>query len=274
MIGLVIGVGFGLVLLMSSAWAIQRLTGNCSWVDVVWSLGTGAAGVTFALAPIDGGTANIRQIAVAVLVAAWSLRLGGFIALRASAGHDDPRYADLRREWGAQFQRRLYIFLLVQAFVAWSLALSMLLAARNPSPGFRALDLLGVAVLVVAVIGEATADNQMRKFKRNPENRGKVCDVGLWSWSRHPNYFFEWLGWVAYPLFAIGAAWGWGWLALTGPAVMFWTLRFASGVPPLEAHMLRRYGAGFRAYQARVNVFFPGPPRASPGPRSNPGDPA
>ncbi len=264
MIGLIVAVLLGLVLAMSFAWVLQRLTGNCSWVDVVWSFGTGAAGVAFALAPLNGAGPNARQIAVAVLVAAWSVRLGGHIALRAAAGQDDPRYADLRRQWGAQFQRRLYAFLMVQALVAWGLALSMLLAARNPAPGVRLLDLLGVAILAVAVAGEAIADNQLRRFKLNPANRGRVCDAGLWSWSRHPNYFFEWLGWIAYPLFAIGSAWPWGWLALTGPALMFWALRYASGVPPLEAHMLRRYGEAFRAYQARVNAFFPAPPRKSP----------
>ncbi len=247
MIGLLLAVLLGLVAAMSFAWLVQILTGNCSWVDVVWSFGTGAAGVAFALAPLNAAGPNARQIAVAVLVAAWSLRLGGHIALRAAAGQDDPRYADLRRQWGAQFQRRLFAFLMVQALVAWGLALSMLLAARNPAPGLRLLDLLGIAVLAVAVAGEAMADNQLRRFKLDPANRGQVCDAGLWSWSRHPNYFFEWLGWIAYPLFAIGAGWPWGWLALTGPALMFWALRHASGVPPLEAHMLRRYGEAFRS---------------------------
>jgi steroid 5-alpha reductase family enzyme len=123
--------------------------------------------------------------------------------------------------------------------------------------------LLAVVVLVAGVAGEALADRQLQKFKADPANNGRICDAGLWSWSRHPNYFFEWLGWVAYPLFAISTAWGWGWLALSGPAVMFWTLRYASGVPPLEAHMLRRHGDAFRAYQARVNAFFPAPPRAT-----------
>ena len=197
MTGLLLAVLLGLVLAMSAAWLAQRLTGNCSWVDVIWSFGTGAAGVVFALAPVDGGGPNTRQVAVAVLVAAWSLRLGGHIAVRAAAGQDDPRYADLRRQWGNQFERRLFAFLMIQALVAWGLALSMLLAARNPAPGFRWIDIFGVAVLLVAVIGEAIADWQLRRFKSDPANKGRVCDSGLWSWSRHPNYFFEWLGWVA-----------------------------------------------------------------------------
>jgi steroid 5-alpha reductase family enzyme len=91
-------------------------------------------------------------------------------------------------------------------------------------------------------------------------NRGRVCDQGLWSWSRHPNYFFEWLQWVAYPLLAIELAGGypWGWIALGGPVCMYWLLVYVSGIPPLEEHMVRRYGAAYRAYQGRTNAFFPG----------------
>ena len=247
---------------MSLAWLVQRVTGNSGWVDVAWSFGTGIAGVTFALA---GGDVGWRQVAVAGLVAAWSLRLGGHIWLRASAGIDDPRYAALREEWGAAFAWRLYAFLMIQAAVAFGLAVSMGLAAGNPG-GLGVLDVVGVVVLVVAIAGEGVADAQLRRFKADAGNRGRVCDAGLWGWSRHPNYFFEWLGWVAYPLFALSGGWAWGVVALSAPALMFWTLRYASGVPPLEAHMARRYGAGFAAYAARVSVFFPLPPRVERAP--------
>jgi steroid 5-alpha reductase family enzyme len=71
------------------------------------------------------------------------------------------------------------------------------------------LDIVGVAVLVIAVAGTGLADEQLRRFKRNPANKGQVCDIGLWSWSRHPNYFFEWVGWLAYPILAVGGrTWG------------------------------------------------------------------
>jgi steroid 5-alpha reductase family enzyme len=106
------------------------------------------------------------------------------------------------------------------------------------------------------------ADRQLRAFAHNPKNRGKVCDAGLWAWSRHPNYFFEWIGWFAYALFAIDLSGGhvWGWLALTGPAFMYWLLVHVSGIPPLEAHMLRSRKKAFADYQKRVPAFFPSPP--------------
>ena len=247
---------------MSIAWLIERRTGNAGWIDVAWSLGTGLAGVTFACLSVDGAPPpGLRQIAVATLVAVWSLRLALHIARRSAAGIDDPRYAALRVEWGAAFPLRLYLFLMVQAAVALGLAATIGLAAWNPAaPG--AMDLAATLVLAAGILGEGIADGQLRRFKADPANRGKVCDVGLWSWSRHPNYFCEWLCWVAYPLFALSGLWPWGALALSGPLLMYWALRHASGVPPLEEHMRRRYGEAFAAYAARVSVFFPLPPRS------------
>jgi steroid 5-alpha reductase family enzyme len=117
-------------------------------------------------------------------------------------------------------------------------------------------------VLFIAIAGEAIADRQLRKFRAGPAHRDGVCDVGLWAWSRHPNYFFEWLGWVAYPLFAIdpGGDYWWGWLAILAPVFMYQVLVHLSGIPPLEQHMLRSRGEAFQKYQARVSAFFPFPP--------------
>ena len=247
-----------LSLVMTGAWALERTTGNSGWVDVVWSFGLGLAGLVLALIP---GPTTTRQIVVAVLIAGWSLRLGLHIARRSMHGPEDARYAALRQEWGARFQVRLFLFLQIQAAAAALLSLSMMLAAHNPAPFPRVLDFTGIAVLVIAVIGEGLADEQLRCFKKNPANKGRVCDAGLWGWSRHPNYFFEWLGWVAYPLLAISGGWWWGWLALSGPAFMYWLLVYVSGIPLLEQQMLKSRGDAFRAYQAQVSPFFPLPPK-------------
>jgi steroid 5-alpha reductase family enzyme len=247
-----------LSVVMAGAWALQRATGNSGWVDVVWSFGLGLAGLVLALVP-GISDPSTRQIVVAVLIALWSLRLGLHIAQRSMHGPEDARYAALRQEWGPDFERRLFIFLQVQAAAAALLGLSMTLAAHNPAPWPRLLDFAGIAVLLIAVAGEGVADEQLRRFKANPANKGRVCDTGLWSWSRHPNYFFEWLGWIAYPLLAIGTDWAWGWLALSGPAFMYFLLVHVSGIPLLEQQMLKSRGDAFRAYQARVSAFFPLP---------------
>jgi len=257
---------------MTGAWAIARRPGRSGWTDVIWSYAIGAAGVAAALAPI-AGSPSVRQWLVAALAAGWSLRLGTHIAGRIRPGEDDPRYADLRAEWGARFVPRLFGFLQVQAAAAWLLALTIMLAARNPAPGFAWSDAAGALLLIVAVAGEALADVQLRAFRQHPANRRRVCDAGLWSVSRHPNYFFEWLGWVAYAVIAIGPAgglaigmatgWGWGWWALSGPAFMYLLLVHVSGIPPLEAHMLRSRGEAFRATQRRIHAFWPVPRRHS-----------
>jgi steroid 5-alpha reductase family enzyme len=253
-------IAVALSIAMAGAWSIARKPGRSGWTDVIWSYAIGLAGVAAALAPIDGRPSK-RQWLVAILVAGWSLRLGTHIALRTKSGHDDPRYLELRREWRGRFDGRLFGFLQIQAIAAWLLSVSILVAARNPAPPLCWSDWVGAVLLLSAVIGEAVADAQLTSFRRNPANRRRVCDTGLWSLSRHPNYFFEWLGWVAYAVIAIGPGgrFGWGWLALSGPIFMYGLLVHISGVPPLEAHMLRSHGNAFRSTQRRIRAFWPIP---------------
>nr|WP_314435186.1 DUF1295 domain-containing protein [uncultured Brevundimonas sp.] len=252
-----------LVLVMSTAWWVQRRTGQGGWADAFWSLGLGAAGVGVALFPVDGQPPSARQFLAAVLIGLWGLRLGVHIARRAANESEDARYARLRTEWGTDFEPRMFGFLMLQAGAAAFLALSVLLAARNPSAGLSLQDGLAAIIFVSALIGEGVADRQLVVFKADPANRGRICDTGLWAWSRHPNYFFEWLGWCAWPVFAVNVsgAWPWGWLALTGPAYIYWLLTRVSGVPLLEAHMQRSRPKAFAAYAARTSRFFPRPPK-------------
>lgn len=257
---LILAVSAGLSLAMAGAWAAQRATRNAGWVDAIWSFATGAAGVAYALAARPDGP-GARQWVIVAMVAAWSLRLGLHIVARTRGAAEDRRYAVFRAEWGARFEWRMFGFLQIQAAAAALLALSVLLAARAPRTGIGGADLAGAAVLVVAVIGEAVADAQLARFRADPRNHGGVCDRGLWGWSRHPNYFFEWLGWCAWPLLAIAPGAPWGWLAVSGPAFMYWLLVYVSGIPPLERQMLASRGDLFRDYQARVSAFVPWPNR-------------
>jgi steroid 5-alpha reductase family enzyme len=237
---------------MALAWWVQRRLRNAGWVDAFWTFGLGIAGVAVALA----AGAGPRRFIVAGLIGAWAVRLGAHIVSRSRGAPEDSRYAQFRQEWGADFERRMFLFLQIQAAAALLLLVPVLLAAASPRP-LGWLDLAGVAVAVIAVIGEGVADRQLQAFRANPANHGKVCDTGLWGLSRHPNYVFEWLHWWAYPLLAIGAAWGA--LALVGPAFIYWLLVHVSGIPPLEAQMLRSRGEAYRAYQRRVSAFLPNP---------------
>jgi len=247
--------------IMAGAWLVQQRTGNSGWVDTIWTFGLGAVGAAGALVPFPA--TGSRQIIVGVMITIWAARLGLYIASRSRGITDDPRYAEMTRQWGSEAPRRMFWLLQKQAWVTTPLALAVFVAAHNPAPLFRIQDIAAIILVALAIIGEANSDRQLRAFKDEPANKGRVCDAGLWAWSRHPNYFFEWLGWLAYPLLAIdvSAAYGWGYVALIAPVVMYWLLVYVSGIPPLEEHMLRSRGQAFRDYQARTNAFFPLPPR-------------
>jgi steroid 5-alpha reductase family enzyme len=258
----VLAAALALALFMAVAWLVQRRTGQAGWVDTIWSLAVGTVGAGLALAPIEAPSWPVtRQFLVAALVLVWSLRLGLHIMGRTLKGGEDPRYKALHDDWAEDFPRRLFWFLQIQAAAAFLLAMSIFAAAGNPAVFPNLGDILGVLILVIAIVGEAVADHQLERFRADPDNSGRVCGIGLWSVSRHPNYFFEWLGWVAYPLIAIGLppTSAFGIIALVGPLIMYWLLVHVSGVPPLEAHMVRSRGEEFRLYQKRVNAFIPWP---------------
>lgn len=255
--------GVALSAIMAAAWQIQRSTGHTGWIDVCWTFGTGTVAMLGSLVPLSGSQYPARQIMVAVLIAIWSFRLGGHILLRTRQVGDDPRYRDLIRQWGENANLRMFLQLQSQAAVGLILAMSVALAAHNMRPYLGVADFVGAVLLIAALAGEALADRQLRQFKSDPANRGRICEAGLWGLSRHPNYFFEWLCWLAYPIIAIdwsGANFT-GWLALLAPACMYWVLVYVSGIPPLEQHMLRSRGAQFREVQARTRAFFPFPKR-------------
>jgi steroid 5-alpha reductase family enzyme len=250
-----------LSLVMALGWAFQRHMRNGGWTDVFWTFGTGAACVAAAIWSAEAPT--LRQLIVAGLAGIWGLRLGLHMALRVAGAPEDRRYTEFREAWGAHFQTRMLGFLLTQAPVGALLASAVYVAAHNPAPFGQPLDYVGLSVALAALVGEAVADAQLNRFKADPKNRGGIADTGLWAWSRHPNYFFEWLSWTAYVLLAIGPGYPQGWWSLTAPVLMFVVLNYGTGVPPVERSMLRSRGAAFAEYQARTSRFFPLPPRAS-----------
>jgi steroid 5-alpha reductase family enzyme len=246
-----------MAVMMVGLWYVQYRTSNAGIVDIAWSFGTGLCAIGFAAAsPGDA----MRRGLLCGMAGIWAARLGFYLIRRVFSEAEDGRYRMLREKWGERTQPMLFGFFQVQALWAALFALPMLAAARgNGSLGAR--DAIAVALWVVSVAGESMADAQMGRFRADPAHRGQVCRDGLWGWSRHPNYFFEWIHWFAYPLMA-GVS-PFAWVAWAGPCLMLFFLTKVTGIPVTEARSLISRPETYRAYQREVSAFIPLPPRRS-----------
>lgn len=248
---LTIGLGI-MVIAMALLWVIQLRTKNAGTVDVAWSAGIGALALLFA-ALADGHPA--RRWLVGGLTAVWSLRLAYYLIRRVGGEQEDGRYQALRESYGPRANRFFFWFFQFQALLVVLFALPPLLAMTAPVGPLRAWDFIGVLICTIAIAGETLADRQLATWRANPANQRRTCRSGLWRYSRHPNYFFEWLHWWAYCAFAAGT-WA-GLVALLGPALMLLFLFKVTGIPPTEARALARRGDDYRDYQRTTSVFFP-----------------
>ncbi|MEZ5977653.1 MAG: DUF1295 domain-containing protein [Planctomycetota bacterium] len=237
-------------------WSVQRRTRNAGIVDVAWAASIGALALLHGLFGDGWGP---RRVLVTALAVAWSARLTLHLWRRVGRESEDGRYAEMRRSLGARFDRVMVWFFLAQALLAWLLALPMAQLANVELEGWRATDALAVALFAASIVGESIADRQLASWREDPANRGRTCRAGLWRVSRHPNYFFEWVHWLVYPVLAIGTPWGWLlWLA---PLAMLLLVTKVTGIPPTEAQSLRSRGDDYRDYQRTTSAFFPWPPR-------------
>jgi len=186
----------------------------------------------------------------------WACRLGLYLFFtRIWQQPEEGRYQQLRKEWKRNINFKFLLFFEFQALLDVVLSVPFLVAALNPPPELSFLEIAGLATWAVAMVGEAIADTQLNRFKKNPANKGKTCQVGLWNYSRHPNYFFEWLIWVAWFLFALGSPHGW--VAVICPLLMLYFLFNVTGIPATEAQALRSRGEDYRRYQQTTSVFVP-----------------
>jgi len=248
--------GLGLSLLMAAGWLRQRHTRNAGLVDVLWAGGLG--GLALLHAALAGGWLP-RRVLVAALALGWSARLTLHLARRVRSEPEDGRYAELRERLGARFDRWMFAFFQAQAALATLLSIAFLVPAASPLAGWRWVDVAAVGIWVLSFSGEWLADRQLHAWRADRANAGKTCRAGLWRFSRHPNYFFEWLHWLAYPVLGTGLGGGWAlWLV---PALMLVLVLRVTGIPPTERQSLRSRGDDYRRYQQTTNAFFPGPSR-------------
>lgn len=239
---------------MTLLWLIQRQTGNSALVDLGWTVSVPALHVYFSM--LAGGS-SARSLLLAALVVLWGLRLGGYLFwTRLRPGMpEEGRYQKLRQEWGEHFQRNLFWFYQAQALAALFLVAVFLPVYGDGQRPIGLCELLGLGVFLLGWAGVGLADSQLNQFKADPGNHGRVCQAGLWNYSRHPNYFFEcvlWFGWALYGLASPGGVW-----AVLAPLTILHLVLNVTGIPPTEEQSLRSRGDAYRDYQRTTSAFVP-----------------
>ncbi|MCA9426072.1 MAG: DUF1295 domain-containing protein [Candidatus Omnitrophica bacterium] len=258
----------GTLLLALSGWGVlaalflllylyERIVRDASIVDVGWSGSIGLLAFGYAVlsdAPLE------RRILIGSMGVLWSLRLTVYLFFNRVYGkEEDGRYQNLRRNWGDRSGLFFFLFFQAQALLGLVFSIPFLLALTNTAASLSFFEWISIPVWVTAVLGETYSDLQLARFRSNASNRGRVCQEGLWRYSRHPNYFFEWLHWWTYVIVGIGH-W-WGWINLLFPLTMTFFLFKLTGIPATEEQALKSRGEAYREYQRTTNRFFPWFPR-------------
>jgi steroid 5-alpha reductase family enzyme len=251
----------GLCAIFALFYLLARHINNYGIVDIVWSYAFAGLAVFYAL--LAPGW-PVRKALIATMAVIWSLRLGTHLHRRVMGHHpiEDGRYVQLRRDWAANFGPKMFGFFQLQAGSVVLLGVAFFTACLNAAPQLHPLEMASAGLWLLALSGESLADAQLAAFKRDPASKGKVCAAGLWRYSRHPNYFFEWLIWVAYFVFALGSPHGW--FALLGPTSILYLLLRVTGIPLTEEQSLRSKGDAYRRYQQTTSAFVPWFPKKLP----------
>jgi steroid 5-alpha reductase family enzyme len=251
--------GLTVAALMFALWLLHFPLRNAAIVDFGWALGLALLGIGYAWL---GGGYGPRAALIGAMSGLWGLRLAVHLLARTLGHEEEGRYQELRRQWKTNLGAKFLLFFQFQALTCVILAIPFLAAAVNPAPGITLLEWAAFGLWLAAIGGEALADAQLAGFKKDAHRQGRVCRRGLWRYSRHPNYFFEWLIWVSFALFATASPWGWvGWLS---PAMILYFLLRVTGIPATEAQALRSRGEEYRAYQRTTSAFVPWFPKQEP----------
>jgi steroid 5-alpha reductase family enzyme len=242
-----------LAVMMALLWVAQRSGANAGLGDVGWAWGLGLLAVLYAVA---AGGAFEHRVLTAVVVVVWSARLGLHVFLDRVLGRpEEARYRTWRERLGSRAQLAFFALFQAQAAAAVGMSLPFLVVASYTGSGLTIWEYGGIVVWGVAVLGESTADRQLARWRGDAAHGGLTLRTGLWRYSRHPNYFFEWLHWWAYPVMAVGMPYWW--VTFIGPAAMSLFLFAVTGIPVAERQALRSRGDDYRDYQRTTSAFVP-----------------
>jgi steroid 5-alpha reductase family enzyme len=245
----------GLVVIFSATWAWQLKSENAGMVDPIWAGSLGLVAVLYA-ALGTGDPVSRALTALGGLV--WGVRLGTHLWKRNFGKPEDARYHRFREQWGEQAASRMFWFFQLQVVISMLLSIAFLVPSYRATPSSTGWIVLAVVLWTASVAGEGIADRQLQRFKADPANHETVCRVGLWHYSRHPNYFFECVHWLAYIALSMGTPWVW--FTLLPPVLMAFLLLKLSGIPLLEESMAKRR-PGYAEYMRTTSALIPWPPR-------------
>ena len=249
---------FLLLLVLSILWLISVRIKDASIIDIFWGPAC-AFGAIVTYIRMDGSSP--RNLLLTVLACLWAARLAGYLAKRNLGHGEDLRYQKMRAAQSDDkaFERwsfsRVYM---LQGVIAWFISLPVQLGQLGPEVPLNFLSFIGILIFFVGLSFETIGDWQLTRFKANPDNAGKLMTQGLWSWTRHPNYFGDATVWFGLTLIALAAPFGW--TTILSPFVMAYFLVNISGKALTERHMRKKYSE-WAAYEARTSGFFPLPPK-------------
>ena len=245
--------GYGLTfLLMLFLWLFYLKTNKPMVVDVGWGFGIALIGFFFALT-CEGFF--LRKYILGLMISIWGLRLGLHLLYdRIIGSHHDARYDMLEKKWKTNLKLKYFFFYQFQALIIIIMLSPLLPIYQNKNTQFTYFEFIGFFIWIIALVGVTLSDMQLKNFKKIESNKGKVCRVGLWNYSRHPNYFFEWLAWISFFVFSISSSYGW--ISLLPSLIMLYLLFNVTGIPLTEKRAIESRGNEYIKYQKETSKFF------------------
>ena len=244
-----------LVVIFTAVWAWQLNTRNAGMIDPVWAFSLGGVALLYAT---QGSGDPLSRTLTGIGGLFWGARLGLHLWRRNHGRPEDARYAQFREKWRTSANRKMFWFFQIQVVISMLLSISFLIPAYRHGRPATGWVVIAILIWLASVLGEMLSDRQLQRFKEDPANHGKVCRVGWWRYSRHPNYFFECVHWLAYLALSIGAPLAW--LTIVPPFLMAFLLMKLSGIPMVEAQSAKSR-PGYAEYQRTTSALIPWPPR-------------
>lgn len=250
MIYQLVGLSIALIIYFFFGWVLSYKTDKYAWIDFFW-----ASSFILVISFVNWWYSNPSLITLSFIMGIWSLRLSGLLFKRIRNENEDPRYKTLKAHWGAKSSKYFLLLYLFEGVLTLFLCIPLYMNALAADTSMNTWNYIGIGMFFFSILGETISDSQLSIFKREHTGQRKVCNVGLWKYSRHPNYFFEIVIWLSYGFYG---------LSLANPLlnfipfiIMFVFITRITGIPYAEKQALLSKGSLYKEYQETTNALFP-----------------